>query len=87
MNLADAYIVILDWMILQAKNKKYLLDLEDMKNGLKNKKTVDQKDSPKHKSILLGYHNLFPFSDDIMIIMASEILKENDNVQLTKNIT
>lgn len=80
MDLKTAYEILIEFLISDSKNKKYINDLEQMLFSLKSQKCIVQENHPKHTSILMGYNNLFLLSDNNVIIVAEYIKKEKQNV-------
>lgn len=73
MNLNEAFIIVIDFLISEASNEEFIKKLDIIKSGLENKKSIDQRFNPRHQSILLFGYNIFTFRDIDYINMAEEI--------------
>jgi len=70
MNLNQAFSIVIEFLISEAKNKEYIEKLNTILSEIKNKKHLDQEIHPKHQSILLFGHNMFIFKDEEYLKMA-----------------
>lgn len=85
MNNNEAMTIVLKWMIGQAKNKEYISKLESILHGIEGKKHIEEHNSPKYMSIVFWGYNIFPFTMQEYILMATEIVaRENKNDELYK---
>jgi hypothetical protein len=76
MNNNEAMTIVLKWMIAQAKNKEYISKLESILRGIEGKKNIEEINAPRYMSILFWGYNIFPFTAQEYIAIATEIVAE-----------
>lgn len=57
----EVYSKIIKWMISESTNKVYIQQLNEILQGIENKKHIEEFKHPRHLSLVMFGTNLFPF--------------------------
>lgn len=57
----EIYSKIIKWMISESNNKIYIQQLNEILQGIENKKNIEEFKHPRHLSLVMFGTNLFPF--------------------------
>ena len=74
MNLNESFVLVIEYMISECKNKEVIEKFQTIIDGIKNKKFIEETKHPRFQSIDLFGYNLFIFSDNDYIEMAEYLL-------------
>jgi len=58
---SETYSKIIKWMISESNNKVYIQQLNEILQGIENKKYIEEFKHPRHLSLVMFGTNLFPF--------------------------
>jgi len=58
---SETYSKIIKWMISESTNKVYIQQLNEILQGIENKKYIEEFKHPRHLSLVMFGTNLFPF--------------------------